>query len=120
MGATEEAAGLLGAGGLGGLVGGIAVRSAGLTAAGMVGGGAGIGAPAGPVGVAVGVLTGLALYGVVRLGRDVFTAASYDSGITYRSCSHCGHDHYTFISGCAHWDNDGRCKCTNVPTDEDA
>ena len=44
-----------------------AVTASGLTAAGMVGSGTGIGAAAGPVGAAAGALVGLAFYGVFRV-----------------------------------------------------
>jgi len=43
-----------------------AIAASGFTAAGMMGGGAGIGAAAGPVGAAVGSLAGLAAYGAYR------------------------------------------------------
>lgn len=52
---------------VGGVAGGTVIAATGLTAAGMVGGGAGIGCAAGPVGVAVGALAGLAIYGVKRM-----------------------------------------------------
>jgi len=42
------------------------VALSGLSAAGMVGGGAGVGCAAGPVGIVVGGLAGLALYGITR------------------------------------------------------
>lgn len=51
----------------GGAVGSAAVAATGLTAAGMVGGGAGIGCVAGPVGFAVGALVGLSAYAVKRM-----------------------------------------------------
>jgi phage-related tail protein len=51
----------------GGAVGSAAIAATGLTAAGMVGGGAGIGCAAGPVGFAVGALVGLSAYGVKRM-----------------------------------------------------
>jgi hypothetical protein len=51
-----------------GAVGGAAtVAASGLTAVGAVTGSAGIGAAAGPVGVVIGALTGLAIYGVYRI-----------------------------------------------------
>lgn len=54
-------------GGLGAVAGYVAIKSAGMAAAGLVGQGAGMGAPAGPVGAAVGALAGLALYGLMHL-----------------------------------------------------
>ncbi len=51
------------AGAAGAAAGRAAVRHAGLTAAGMVGRGAGVGASAGPVGATFGALAALALYG---------------------------------------------------------
>ncbi len=45
------------------------ITATGMTAAGMVGGGAGIGAAAGPVGVAFGALAGLSVYAVYRVIR---------------------------------------------------
>lgn len=50
-----------------GMVAGHAViATTGITAAGMVGGGAGFGAAAGPVGIVAGAVTGLAAYGVYK------------------------------------------------------
>lgn len=46
------------------------VAATGMTAAGMVGGGAGIGAAAGPVGIVAGTVIGLAAYGVWSLFDD--------------------------------------------------
>lgn len=51
---------------VGGAAGYGAVAATGLTAAGMVGSGAGIGTAAGPVGVVAGALIGLAGYGLYR------------------------------------------------------
>ncbi|NMF83445.1 hypothetical protein E1H13_08850 [Nodosilinea sp. P-1105] len=57
--------------GFGGAAAGYGVVSAsGMTAAGMVGGGAGFGAAAGPVGAGIGALAGLAVYGVIRAIGD--------------------------------------------------
>jgi hypothetical protein len=50
----------------GGAFGCLCVIASGLTAAGMVGGGAGIGMAAGPVGMIIGAIGGLALYGLIR------------------------------------------------------
>ena len=50
----------------GSALGALAIHLSGMTAAGMVGGGAGIGSAAGPFGTAAGAITGLAVYGVVR------------------------------------------------------
>ena len=50
----------------GALAGKVLVARAGLTAAGMVGSGTGIGAAAGPVGMIAGAVTGLAVYAVLR------------------------------------------------------
>ena len=50
----------------GGALGALAINLSGMTAAGLVGGGAGIGAAAGPVGAAAGAVAGAAIYGVVR------------------------------------------------------
>lgn len=50
----------------GGALGTLAIHLSGMTAVGMVGGGAGFGGAAGPVGAAVGALAGLAVYGVVQ------------------------------------------------------
>lgn len=58
---------LLAAVGLGGAVGYGTVAVTGMTAVGMVGGGAGIGAAAGPVGAAAGALVGGAAYGLYSL-----------------------------------------------------
>lgn len=49
---------------VGGAVGYGAVAATGMSAAGMVGAGAGIGAAAGPVGIVAGVLIGLSIYGL--------------------------------------------------------
>ena len=48
----------------GGITGGVVTSVAGMTAVGMMGSGTGIGAAAGPVGMVIGALTGLAIYGV--------------------------------------------------------
>lgn len=48
----------------GAAVGLTAVSVSGMTAVGMIGGGAGFGAAAGPVGASVGALAGLAMYGI--------------------------------------------------------
>lgn len=45
------------------------VAATGMTAAGMIGGGAGIGTAAGPVGAVAGALLGLAAYGLYRIIR---------------------------------------------------
>ena len=47
-------------------LGAVAVSATGFTAAGMVGGGAGIGMAAGPLGVIAGAISGLAVYGVYK------------------------------------------------------
>lgn len=55
----------------GGAVAGKAVTTAtGMAAVGMVGKGAGVGAPAGPVGAAAGALIGLAIYGLFKVLSD--------------------------------------------------
>jgi hypothetical protein len=41
-----------------------------LTAIGAIGGGAGVGAAAGPVGIVAGAVTGLAAYGIYKLFQD--------------------------------------------------
>jgi hypothetical protein len=51
----------------GGLTGGATVAVTGMTAAGMVGGGAGVGCAAGPLGVVAGAVVGLAAYGAYRI-----------------------------------------------------
>ena len=51
----------------GGVVGGTAVVISGLSAAGAMGSGAGIGMSAGPLGVIAGGILGLAGYGIYRL-----------------------------------------------------
>lgn len=51
----------------GGLTGGGLVAASGLTAVGAVGGGAGIGAAAGPVGILAGAVLGLTAYGAKKL-----------------------------------------------------
>jgi hypothetical protein len=52
--------------GVGAVAGASAVTATGMTAVGIVGTGAGIGAAAGPVGIAVGALGGLAVYGLKK------------------------------------------------------
>ena len=64
-----EAAKAAGAAAVGATAGYAAVAAAGLTAAGAVGSGAGIGAAAGPVGMAFGAIAGLAVYGIYRIIR---------------------------------------------------
>lgn len=59
------------AAGAGAIVCGQAVSVSGMTAAGMVGGGAGFGAAAGPVGAVAGAVGGLAAYGVARTIGDM-------------------------------------------------
>lgn len=49
----------------GSVLGAVAVHFSGMTAIGIVGGGAGFGAAAGPVGAAAGAVAGLAVYGVI-------------------------------------------------------
>ena len=71
------------AAGAGALAGSQVVAASGMTAVGMVGGGAGFGAPAGPVGIAVGALTGLAAYGVFRVFGDLGQEASYYGHLNY-------------------------------------
>ena len=61
MAKSEEVAKAAGAG---------VVAATGLTAVGAVGGGAGIGAAASPVGIAVGALAGLAFYGISKALSD--------------------------------------------------
>lgn len=74
----EQNPNLLGvAAAVGALWGRLIVASSGMTAAGMVGGGAGVGAPAGPVGAAGGALVGMAAYGVFRVIRDCQRKAEY-------------------------------------------
>ena len=51
----------------GGVVGGVSVAMSGLSAAGAMGSGAGIGMGAGPLGVIAGGILGLAGYGIYRL-----------------------------------------------------
>ncbi len=64
----KKAAGAVAAGGVVG-AGTIAVTRA--TAVGILGGGAGIGAPAGPVGIVAGAVVGLAAYGAMKaIGED--------------------------------------------------
>jgi hypothetical protein len=59
------------AAGAGGVTGGIIIAISGMSAAGMVGGGAGIGAAAGPVGVVAGAVTGVAVLTVARTANKV-------------------------------------------------
>jgi hypothetical protein len=68
---AKQAAGPLFATGAGASIGCWAVAASGMTAVGMVGGGAGVGSAAGPVGVAVGAMGGLATYGLVRAVVDL-------------------------------------------------
>ncbi|MDQ5911238.1 MAG: hypothetical protein QG599_3335 [Pseudomonadota bacterium] len=67
---AEKVAKVAGSAAAGAAVGYGAIAATGLTAAGMVGGGAGIGAAAGPVGATIGAITGLAAYGLYRLFAD--------------------------------------------------
>src|SRR5262245_12867217 len=55
----------------GAAVGRAVVAGTGMTAAGMVGSGSGFGAAAGPIGIAVGALAGLAVYGILRALGDM-------------------------------------------------
>ena len=57
-------------GGAGSIVGSGLIAVSGMTAVGMVGGGAGVGASAGPVGAIVGATVGLAVYGIVKAFED--------------------------------------------------
>ena len=66
-----EKAGKAGAASTAGAAAGFAVtRFAGMTAAAMVGNGAGWGCAAGPLGAVLGGITGLAIYGVVSVVCD--------------------------------------------------
>lgn len=67
---AEKVVKVAGSAAAGAAVGYGAIAASGLTAAGMVGGGAGIGAAAGPVGAAIGAITGLAAYGIYKLFED--------------------------------------------------
>ena len=66
----KEAGKVVGAAGAGAVAGYGVVVATGVTAAGMVGTGAGFGAAAGPVGIVGGAVVGLAAYGVYRLFSD--------------------------------------------------
>ena len=59
-----------GAAGAGALAGKGTVMMTGMSAVGMVGQGAGVGAAAGPLGVVAGAIVGLAGYGLIRALRD--------------------------------------------------
>lgn len=63
---TKEVTKATGSAIVGVVVGGLAVEAAGLTAIGAVGSGTGFGAAAGPVGMALGALGGLAFYGIYK------------------------------------------------------
>jgi len=62
-----EAVKAAGAAVVGGTAGYGVVTATGMTAVGAVGSGAGMGAAAGPVGIAVGAVAGLAVYGLYRV-----------------------------------------------------
>lgn len=65
--ATKKATQTVGAAAAGAALGYGTVTAAGMTAAGMVGSGAGVGAAAGPVGAVAGAVAGLAAFGVYKL-----------------------------------------------------
>ena len=67
---TQVAAGAASAGTCA-AIGGAVIAASGMSAAGMVGGGAGIGAAAGPVGAVFGAVAGLAVFGVVVTANAV-------------------------------------------------
>ncbi|MCW2525818.1 MAG: hypothetical protein JWM76_678 [Pseudonocardiales bacterium] len=66
------------AAGIGASVGFAAVEIAGFGAAGMIGGGAGIGCSAGPVGATFGALAGLSLFGLAVVVKSVYDASTPD------------------------------------------
>jgi hypothetical protein len=66
---AKEATKAVGATAVGAAAGYGVVVASGLTAIGAVGGGAGIGAPLGPVGAVAGAVIALAVYGIVRIFR---------------------------------------------------
>ena len=73
--------------GTGAAVGYGAVAASGYTAAGMVGGGAGVGMAAGPVGIAFGALSGLAAYGLFRVFGDQCQKAAYYNHLNWLRCA---------------------------------
>lgn len=71
MSGTMDVVGIAGSAGAGAVAGGMLVEASGLTAAGMIGGGTGIGMAAGPVGMVAGGLIGATVYGVYMVGRSL-------------------------------------------------
>ena len=63
------------------------IAAAGFNAVGMVGGGAGVGAAAGPVGMVAGAVTGLAVYGAVRVFGDMCEKAAYYNHLNWMRCA---------------------------------
>lgn len=76
MKAYHDAAGLASAGVAGALLGRGVILRAGWKAAGMMGGGSGIGAKALPVGMTFGAMLGLSAYGLGRTAREVYREAT--------------------------------------------
>lgn len=75
MSAYTDATGFVGAGIAGGMAGREVILRAGWKAAGMMGGGSGVGTSAMRAGVAFGALAGLSLYGVGRTAVEVHREA---------------------------------------------
>lgn len=82
----------------GAVVGRVVIAATGMVAAGMVGGGAGVGMAAGPFGMIIGGLVGLALYGLARAFDDQTTPLTID--VTQAgTCHHCGNTVYQVPDG---------------------
>jgi hypothetical protein len=88
----------------GAAAGSAVIAASGFTAAGMVGGGAGIGAAAGPVGMVGGALVGVAAYTVFRAGKGIFgwlcesAAASQQYAAEVREYLDTEDDHVTQVA----------------------